>query len=142
MDGPKQIYYLTKVQKHMFRLKSKSSTADRGVPAQVGFNFNTVIVSANDITIMLSSSLCYYVNIVIVPPSPWRSTTSRASSPDTTSASSGRRVKGTVGLILIFLNQFSVSCPSSWSVATDTKTSSTTSSSTTSGSMQRCAPCL
>ena len=49
----------------MFRLKSKSSTADRGVPAQVGFNFNTdnlpandiipdiVIESANDITIMI-----------------------------------------------------------------------------------------
>ena len=48
----------------MFRLKSKSSTADRGVPAQVGFN-NTdilpandiipdiVIESANDITIMI-----------------------------------------------------------------------------------------
>ena len=27
-----------KVQKHMFRLKSKSSTADRGVPAQVSFD--------------------------------------------------------------------------------------------------------
>ena len=47
----------------MFRLKSKSSTADRGVPAQVGFNFNTDTVPANDIIIMILSLKGPFINL-------------------------------------------------------------------------------